>query len=396
MTSAARVLFEAFLSDRDSPNPLGERPPTPGRRVEDLASIDPVDLAQSILVVEPWNHVGERPSDQSGVIASENIAYIADQILGVGTLIVPAWRSGVGDPGCFAELASRAMLVVFEGGEPDVHVAGSFSEAYPRSAATKTLVELMLRGVPFIGICLSHQLAAQAHVELVRDAVRRLESSEHGAFVEVSRRIAEVGANLQVKKGYGTIAKSWSDETFAVAKNEEVSHSNTRLYPYINIELDHVPTMVSEAHRVVAQKYEAIIDTALQYENELRIQAFHGNEVSEESVRFVCWAYQQIQHVMTAYSLDAASIPQIHALMGAPIGVEILASTHTQSGDPLCEVAATGIYWEGGQTAVTTQFHPELDESLLTTSQGWAPAWEDMKRSDGIRLLARMLCACLR
>jgi GMP synthase-like glutamine amidotransferase len=254
----------------------------------------------------------------------------------------------------------------------------------------------MLRGVPFIGICLSHQLAAQAHVELVRDAVRRLESSQHGAFVEVSRRIAEVGANLQVKKGYGTIAKSWSDETFAVAKNEEVSHSNTRLYPYINIELDHVPTMVSEAHRVVAQKYEAIIDTALQYENELRIQAFHGNEVSEESVRFVCWAYQQIQHVMTAYSLDAASIPQIHALMGAPIGVEILASTHTQSGDPLCEVAATGIYWEGGQTAVTTQFHPELDESLLTTSQGWAPAWEDMKRSDGIRLLARMLCACLR
>ena len=147
---------------------------------------------------------------------------------------------------------------------------------------------------------------------------------------------------------------------------------------------------------VVAQKYEAIIDTALQYENELRIQAFHGNEVSEESVRFVCWAYQEIQHVITAYSLDAASIPQIQALMGAPIGVEILASTHTQSGDPLCEVAATGIYWEGGQTAVTTQFHPELDESLLTTSEGWAPAWEDMKRSDGIRLLARMLCACLR
>ena len=396
MTSAARVLFDAFLSDRDSPNPLGERSPASGTRVDDLASVDPVDLARSIGVVEPWNHVGERPRDNSGVIASENIAYVADQILGVQTLIVPAWRIGVGDPKRFAALASGAMLLAFEGGEPDVHVASSFTDAYSRSAATKTLVELLLRGVPFIGICLSHQLAAQAHVDLVKDAVRRLEASEHRAFVEVSRRISEVGENLHVEKGYGTIAKSWADETFAVANNEEVSHSNTRLYPYVNTELDHVPTMVTEAHRVVAQKYEAIIDVALQYENELRIQAFHGNEVSEESVRFVCWAYQQIQHVLAAYSLDAASIPQVQALMGAPLGVEILASTHKQNGDPLCEVAATGIYWQAGQTALTTQFHPELDDTLLTTSGGWAPAWKDMKRSDGIRLLARMLRACLR
>ena len=107
-------------------------------------------------------------------------------------------------------------------------------------------------------------------------------------------------------------------------------------------------------------------------------------------------AYQQIHYVLTAYSTDAASTPQLQELMGAPLGVEILASTRMESGDPLCEVAATGIYWQGGQTAITTQFHPELDESLMTTSQGWAPAWKDMKQSDGIRLLARMLRACLR
>ncbi len=395
MNNAARVLFDAFLSDRDSPNPLGERKPASGKRVEDLASVDPAELAQSIVVVEPWDHVGERPSDRSGVIASENIAYVSDQILGAQTLVVPAWRSGVGDPKRFAALASGAMLVAFEGGEPDVHVASSFTDAYPRSDATKTIVELMLRGVPFIGICLSHQLAAQAHVELVQDAVHRLGASEHRAFVDVSRRISEVGDNLRVEKAYGTVAKSWADETFAVANNEEVSHSNARLYPYLNTELDHVPTMVTEAHRVVGQEYEAIIDVALQYENELRVQAFHGNEVSEESMRFVCWAYQQLQHVMTAYSIDAVSIPLVRALMGAPLGVEILASTQMENGDRLCEVAATGVFWRDGRTAITTQFHPELDDSLLTTSQGWAPAWKDMKRSDGIRLLARMLRACL-
>ena len=44
MTSAARALFDAFLSDRDSPNPLGKRSPTSGRRVEDLAGVDPYGI----------------------------------------------------------------------------------------------------------------------------------------------------------------------------------------------------------------------------------------------------------------------------------------------------------------------------------------------------------------
>ena len=135
----------------------------------------------------------------------------ADQIMGVQTLIVSAWQHGVGEPERFAAIASRAMLVVFEGGEPDVHITSSFSDAYSRSAATKTLVELMLCGVPFIGICLSHQLAGQAHVELVKEAVRRLDASGHRAFVDVARRISEVGNNLRIEKDYGIVAKSWND-----------------------------------------------------------------------------------------------------------------------------------------------------------------------------------------
>ncbi len=395
MSKSSQVLIDAFLTDHNTPNPLGDRSPTWGRYVDDLSMVDPGEIAESVVVIEPWEHVGERPSDKVGVIASENVAYIVDQILGLPTLIVPAWKQGISDLKRFAALASVAKLIVLEGGEPDVHVKETFSQAFPRSDATQLIVELLLKQVPFIGICLSHQLTAQAHVELIRESVDRLEKSKQSAFVAVSRRIAEIANRLKVEKSYGTVAQSWNDESFAVAKNEEISHSNTRLYPYRDIEIPHVPTEITEAYRVVAKRFDAIIDVALQYENDLHIQAFHGNEVSEESIRFVCWAYQQIHHAITAYSLEAASIPDLQSLMSAPIGVEILASTHTQSGDPLCEVAATGIYWDNGRKALTTQFHPELDESLITASEGWAPSWEDMKNSDGIRLLARILQSVL-
>lgn len=395
MSKSSQVLINAFLTERNAPNPLGSRKPSWGRRVDDLSTVDPGEIAGSVVVIEPWEHVGARPNDKIGVIASENVAYVVDQILGLPTLIVPAWKQGIADIQRFAALTSLAKLIVLEGGEPDVHVKDTFADAFPRSDATQLIVEFLLNQVPFIGICLSHQLTAQAHVELIREAVRRLEQSKQSAFVAVSHRIAEIANRLKVEKSYGTVAQSWNDESFAVAKNEEISHSNTQLYPYRDTELPHIPTEITEAYRVVAKRFDAIIDVALQYENDLHIQAFHGNEVSEESMRLVCWAYQQIHHVITAYSVEAASTLELRSLMTAPIGVEILASTHTQSGVPLCEVAATGIYWDNGQKALTTQFHPELDESLRTASEGWAPSWENMKRSDGIRLLARMLQAVL-
>ena len=395
MSSAARTLFEAFLADRHSPNPIGSRPPSAGQMIDDLAEVDPLELSQSVVVVEPWEHVGRPPSSNSGVVASENIAYITDQILGAKTLIVPAWRNGVGDPRRFASLARSAMFVVFEGGEPDVHEPSSFTEAYPRSAASQTLVELMLKEVPFVAICLSHQLAAQAHVELIREASLWMADSGVPAFSEAADRIRRFGDGLRVEKDYGTVATSWKDDTFAVARNEQASLSNTRLYPYRHAELEHVPRIIRDTHRVVARENDAIIDVALEHENEIRIQTFHGNEVSEESIQFACWAYREIHHALRAYDVEAAARPDLRRLLGAPSGIEILASTHTEQNEPLCEVAATGIYWPSGRKALTTQFHPELDASLLTTSQGWAPTWGDMKNSDGIRLLVRMLSACL-
>ncbi len=395
MPSALHVLIGAFLSDRHSPNPLGDRGSYWGRRVSDLSQIEPKELAESVVVIEPWEHVGERPHDRVGVVASENVAYLVDQVLGIPTLIVPAWKYEISDLKNIAALATLSRLVVLEGGEPDVHLPETFSTSFPRSAATTLIKEFLLRQTPFIGICLSHQLTAQAHMEVIRESVEQLENSASPAFQDVAVRIREMGERLRVEKGYGTVAGSWEEDSFAVAKNEAVSLEQTRLYPYRDIELDHIPTEIREAYRVVATHHDAIIDVALQYENDLHIQAFHGNEVSRESMCFACWAYQQLRHVFTAYKLEAAADPNLQQLMGLPLGVEILASTHTLDGDPLCEVAASGIHWEHGQNALTTQFHPELDASLQTASEGWAPTWEAMKDSDGIRLFFRILKSIL-
>lgn len=41
--------------------------------------------------------------------------------------------------------------------------------------------------------------------------------------------------------------------------------------------------------------------------------------------------------VIAAYSVEAASTPDLQSLITAPVNIEILASIHLQSGDPLCE-----------------------------------------------------------
>lgn len=104
--------------------------------------------------MEPWEHAGQHPSRNSGSSALESIASITNPTLGAETRIVPAWRTGDGDPRRFAALARSAMFVVFEGGEPDVHEPTSFTDAYPRSAASGRLGELMRQEVSFVAICL--------------------------------------------------------------------------------------------------------------------------------------------------------------------------------------------------------------------------------------------------
>jgi len=126
-------------------------------------------------------------------------------------------------------------------------------------------------------------------------------------------------------------------------------------------------------------------------QGKVKVQAFHGNEVAEEAMQFVCWAYQNIHRLIIAYRTDIASDPNLSSLLSAPLGLEITSPTRDNNDEAvLCEVASTAIYWID-RMAQTMQFHPELDVSLKTASEGWAPTWREMKDSEGIRLFVQML-----
>ncbi len=390
-----KALLTSFVGDRDSPNPLGNLGVYTGTKVEDISKVSVADLSKAFIIVDPWEFVGVHPETTQPVYATENLAYLINQITGAETFIISAWENGVGDPLVFAATARASLGVILQGGVPDVHEEDTFNPKYKRSMAISLIIEMMLNGSPFLGISLAHQLAAQAHIDLIKLACRRLVDTRKASFVNVGRRVEELGTKLSVLKGYGTVALGWNDRRFAVAPNEESSIHVMQLFPYEHCEQNHIPSEITEAHRYVSQLYNATIDTALHY-NTIHVQTFHTNEVSQEATRFICWAYQLIHRLTVAYKDEIAKEPSLNFLLSMPVGIEATSSTrHPESQETLCEVASTAIYWLD-RSAQTTQFHPELDESLLTISSGWMPSWKEIKGSESIQLFAQLLLELVR
>lgn len=386
------ALFDAFIADLESPNPLGEQKIKPGRYIESIDEISLMDLVSSYIIIEPWPHVGLRPSDQAPVIGSENMAWLINRITGCDVYILPAWKTGIKKAEEFAVRSKLSLGTIFEGGQPNVHEEKTFAELFSRKDATSLLIEMMLIGSPFLCICLSHQLAAYAHVALIKQMTQKcLEASSCiDAFAKVAERIRDTAKTIQVRKGGAIVAAGWDHEMFAVGPNEEVSCCDKPLYPYRCQGLEHIDTELIQTHQMIAHLHTSTIDETLRHAH-VRVQAFHGNEVSEECMHFVCWAYQQLHRVAMAYRFEVASNDLLHPLLSIPLAVEITSSTRRGDGiTTLCEVASTAIYWQR-RMAQTTQFHPELDENLMIVSEGWCPSWQQLKQSPAIRLLAKLL-----
>ena len=129
---------------------------------------------QSVAIIEPWPDVGTDPRGEQ-VRASKNIAYMLQQIADADTILYPAWRSGIDNPGRLANVLSAGIATVVKGGNPPVHDARSFDGGKAGLEDLLSLVdELLLRrstgSGPSIFICLGHQFAATSHIRLVRRA----------------------------------------------------------------------------------------------------------------------------------------------------------------------------------------------------------------------------------
>jgi hypothetical protein len=429
--SSVRVLLGRFLCDRTGPNPLPDRslfssegrfrwgnaPPLEkivhSRADLEALALHPLQLQNAVTIIEPWEDVGRNAAGEP-LRASTNVAYVLQKIADCDSILLPVWSSGVADLDLLVPLLSSSLAVVFEGGAPSVYDESSFS----RPACTRdhlfALVDSLLLArprcyAPTIFICLGHQLAAASLVRLVRRGVEEvlglselrgdLLGDALSTLQRVCARIREIGEKLEVHKGDGiVVAHGWNDACFAVAPNESPECGTRVLTPYQapNALTSPLPKELILAQQVVADTYEAVIDTMVGSDKHVSIEMFHGDEANEEAVLFANWAFNLLHDAIIPYRAVLAGGP-LAWMLDLPAAVEILCSTTTESG-LLTECAALGIYYRDLETkrmrrSFTCQFHPELlaGQSEVGRAAGPPPAYSELKRDDGARIFARML-----
>jgi hypothetical protein len=424
---SVHALLGYFLRDRDSPTPFPGRDQLAVEGLFDWGVAQPLEKVisspdhlltllempeiyrQSIAVVEPWSCVGTNPRGEP-VRASKNLAYILQQVADADTILFPVWQSGIERAERLANVLSAGMATIVQGGHPSVHDASSFDGGMAGLEDLLTLVDqlLMRRSTasgPSIFICLGHQLAAASHVRILRRAVRhiaqltRLPLDPRGRALEAlqraGERISAVGERLQVIKAGEVRATGWDEPGFAVARNEAAEVGTRRLLPYARRGDDrHVPQELHDAHALIADELEGVIDFVMTLERELHVEMFHGDEVNEEATLFANWAYKTLHDTIVPLRYELAVSP-VAWLLCLPYAIEILGQTQVEA-DTWTEVSATAIYYKDWEThrirrSFTCQFHPELMDDIRDIGGRTGPRYHELKNHDGVRLLIRLL-----
>jgi GMP synthase-like glutamine amidotransferase len=302
------------------------------------------------------------------------------------------------------------MAIVFQGGDPSVHDAATFDGSKTSLEDLLGLVEqLLLRrsagSAPVVFICLGHQLAAAAHIRLIKQAVRAIQNTERlpldtgGQTLSTLRRLAQriqsTGESLTVRKAGETIASGWHDTRFAVARNEAFEFGTRALLSYRrSADSDHVPSELHDTHALIADELEGVIDTLIALERELSIEMFHGDEVNEEAALFANWAFKALHDTIVPIRHELA-VSELSWLLSLPYAVEILSRTRVDD-QVMTEVGTTCIYYKDWEThtirrSFTTQFHPELMADIRDIGRRPGPRYQELKTNDGVRMLIRLL-----
>lgn len=427
---SVHILLGRFLTDRNSADPLPEKElfspdgkfewgdALPLEKIVDSES-DLEFLAQNpqlfrnaIAIIEPWHHVGYNALGEE-VRASKNVAFMAQKIADCDSILFPVWSSGNIDQDKMIPILSSSMAVVLEGGHASVHSAEQWNQPNCSRDDVFNLVEKLLlsrspRSAPAIFICVSHQLAAECHIRLLRQAVEEvlamdtLKRDEGGdalaSLKAACEKIKSIGENLQIVKRDGRlVARGWYDDNFAVVLNEEKEVGDRVLLPYQtpSAKDSDIPLELLNTHEIIADELEGVIDnTILRYENDINIAMFHSDEVNEEAILFANWAYMTLHNAIVPHRYTVAASP-LSWLLQMPYAVEILASTEAD-GEILTECSCTCINYKDFETrkirrSFTCQFHPELLFDLRDIGKRSAPSYGELKQSDGMRLLARLL-----
>ena len=436
--SSIQTLFGDFINDRTSPSLLknyhDEKAKiltekkwdngAPYERVietnEDLKEIlqNPKIIKNSICIIEPADHVGKNLIGED-VRASSNIASLCQFISDCDSILIPLWKTGKLDNKLLIDLLQNSLAVFVEGGHPTVKDSNSFKDLNISLDELQELTEelILSRGLktaPSIFICLGHQLAAQAHIRLIKKAVNQIvnlmkpevvcSKCHYENLLNTCKEIINTGENLSIYKDDDTqddipeieVAKGWDDPCFAVALNEvpEVGQVELLHYSHNGIHQSKDFPKLLLHHELTSEQNVGIVEQSVTFEKNLNIVMFHSDEVNEEAILFANWAYGKLHNAIAPIRKNI-SVSEFSWLLSLPDSIEIVCSTSAQG--KLCtQVSATCINYTDYETqhkrrSFTFQFHPELLEDLREFNKSGMPSYEKLKNDDGIRMLIRVI-----
>lgn len=377
---------------------------------------NPQLFRNAVAIIEPWDHVGYNPLGEH-VRASVNVAYLLQKIADCESVLFPVWSSGTLDLERLMPAISSGLAIIVEGGDSSARDPASFAESNISHEEMIRLTEAILlsrspTSAPALFICLGHQLAAHAHITLIKRAVREvlalenLERDRGGKFLKLLKQVCQeiqaMGESLPIQKRDGRIvAQGWDDWEFAVTENEAKEFGARHLLPYESPDSEEtsgIPDNLIWAHEVTADIHEGVIDTSMAYQKNLNIAMFHADEVNEEAILFANWAYRLLHEALIPCRHIVAK-SSLSWLIKLPDAIEILCSTEAD-GELVTECSATCINYldfESRQIrrSFTCQFHPELLADLRAIGMREPPSYSELKQDDGARLFARLLYAAM-
>lgn len=265
------------------------------------------------------------------------------------------------------------------------------------------------RSAPSYFICVGHQLAAECHrrllqkvvdVVLATEAIKCEPSGECLASLHSTcSAIRTAGQIRAIHKRDGTcVAKCWNDIRFTISPCRSPEVGERSLVPYAppSHAISGVPQEMIHAYERTSceDPVEYELSMLMGRESSFKISMFHSDEVNEQAILFANWAYNQLHEAVIPYRSSIA-LSELAWLLRLPYGIRILACTEV-NGKTESECSATTILYKDFETgslhySFTSPFHPELLEDLRAFGQRPAPTYEELKQSDGIRLLLRFM-----
>ena len=436
--ASIQTLLGDFINDRTSPSLLEKFHKNKSKKLSqtswnngepferiiqnnnDLREIlsSPEIYKNSVCIIEPADHVGKNLIGEN-VRASSNIASLCQYIADCDSILIPLWETGTLDKQLLNDLLKNSLAVFVEGGHPTVKDSKSFDGLNISLNELQEFTEdlLLSRGLktaPSIFICLGHQLAAQAHIKLIKKATKQILNlltpetidsyCHYESLINTCKEIIKTGENLSIYKDDNPlddiaeveVAKGWDDPCFAVALNEvpEVGQVELLHYSHSGIHKSNDFSKLLLHHEVTSAQNIGIVEQSISFEKDLNIVMFHSDEVNEEAILFANWAYGKLYNAIFPIR-KKISVSDFSWLLTLPDSIEIVCSTSAQG--KLCtQVSATCINYTDYETqhkrrSFTFQFHPELLEDLREFNKSGMPSYQKLKNDDGVRMLIRVI-----